>query len=90
MALGATTNDVFAVILRGAMIPLTIGLALSVVAALLLSRLLDEPALWSQQQRPRDLFERGRPAARDRSSRQRAAGMAGAPHGIRCRTLRAE
>ena len=40
VALGATTSDVFAVILRGAMIPLTIGLALSVVAALMLSRLL--------------------------------------------------
>ena len=40
MALGATTNDVFTVILRGAMIPLAIGLAVSVVAALLLSRLL--------------------------------------------------
>jgi putative ABC transport system permease protein len=40
VALGATTNDVLAVILRGAMIPLAFGLGLSVVAALLLSRLL--------------------------------------------------
>ena len=40
MALGATANDVLAVILRGAMIPLVFGLGLSVVAALLLSRLL--------------------------------------------------
>jgi ABC-type antimicrobial peptide transport system permease subunit len=40
VALGATTSDVFAVILRGAMMPLAIGLALSVVAALMLSRLL--------------------------------------------------
>jgi len=40
VALGATTNDVLAVILRGAMIPLVCGLGLSVVATLLLSRLL--------------------------------------------------
>ena len=40
VALGATPKDVVAVILRGAMIPLTLGLGLSVVAALLLSRLL--------------------------------------------------
>jgi predicted permease len=40
VALGATTSDVFAVILRGAMIPLAIGLGLSVAAALMLSRLL--------------------------------------------------
>jgi len=40
VALGATTNDVMAVILRGAMIPLVIGLGLSTVATLLLSRLL--------------------------------------------------
>ena len=40
VALGATTSDIFAVILRGAMIPLAIGLGLSVAAALLLSRLL--------------------------------------------------
>ena len=40
VALGATVNDVLAVILRGAMIPLMFGTALSVVAALLLSHLL--------------------------------------------------
>jgi len=40
VALGATANDVVAVILRGAMIPLVSGLGVSVVAALLLSRLL--------------------------------------------------
>ena len=40
VALGATANDVLAVILRGAMIPLMVGLGLSVVATLLLSRLL--------------------------------------------------
>jgi ABC-type antimicrobial peptide transport system permease subunit len=40
VALGATANDVLAVILRGAMIPLAFGLGLSVVATLLLSRLL--------------------------------------------------
>jgi putative ABC transport system permease protein len=40
VALGATTNDVLAVILRGAMIPLVFGLGLSVAATLLLSRLL--------------------------------------------------
>jgi putative ABC transport system permease protein len=40
VALGATTNDVLAVILRGAMIPLVFGVGLSVVTALLLSRLL--------------------------------------------------
>ena len=40
VALGATANDVLAVILRGAMIPLVFGLGLSVVATLLLSRLL--------------------------------------------------
>ncbi len=40
VALGATANDVLAVILRGAMIPLVVGLGLSVVATLLLSRLL--------------------------------------------------
>jgi predicted permease len=39
VALGATVNDVLAVILRGALIPLAIGLGLSAVAALLLSRL---------------------------------------------------
>ena len=39
VALGATARDVLAVILRGAMIPLVLGIALSVVAALLLSRL---------------------------------------------------
>ncbi|HEY1946255.1 MAG TPA: ABC transporter permease [Bryobacteraceae bacterium] len=40
VALGATANDILAVILRGAMIPLVFGVGLSVVAALLLSRLL--------------------------------------------------
>jgi putative ABC transport system permease protein len=40
VALGATANDVLAVILRGAMIPLVFGLGLSVVATLWLSRLL--------------------------------------------------
>ena len=40
VALGATANDVVAVILRGAMIPLVFGVGLSVVATLLLSRLL--------------------------------------------------
>jgi hypothetical protein len=40
VALGATPKAVVAVILRGAMIPLVVGLALSVAAALLLSRLL--------------------------------------------------
>ncbi len=40
VALGATTNDVLAVILRGSMIPLVWGLGLSLVATLLLSRLL--------------------------------------------------
>ncbi|HXI43036.1 MAG TPA: ABC transporter permease [Bryobacteraceae bacterium] len=42
MALGASTNNVLAVILRGAMIPLLSGIGLSVVAALLLSRLLTD------------------------------------------------
>jgi len=40
IALGATPRDVVAIIFRSAMIPLTAGLAVSVVAALLLSRLL--------------------------------------------------
>ena len=40
VALGATANDVLAVILRGAMVPLMVGLGLSVVTTLLLSRLL--------------------------------------------------
>jgi len=40
VALGATPGTVIRVILRGAMIPLMVGLAISVVAALLLSRLL--------------------------------------------------
>jgi putative ABC transport system permease protein len=40
LALGATSKDVMAVILRGAMTPLVIGLGLSMGAALLLSRLL--------------------------------------------------
>jgi len=40
VALGATPRDVVAVILRGAMVPLCAGLAVSVVAALLLSRLM--------------------------------------------------
>jgi putative ABC transport system permease protein len=40
MALGATPRNVVAVIVRGAMIPLCIGLAVSVVAALLLSSLM--------------------------------------------------
>jgi len=40
VALGATANDVVAVILRGAMIPLVFGAGVSVVATLLLSRLL--------------------------------------------------
>jgi putative ABC transport system permease protein len=40
VAIGATASDVLAVILRGAMIPLVLGLGLSVVATLLLSRLL--------------------------------------------------
>jgi predicted permease len=40
VALGATPQNVVAVILRGAMIPLAAGLAISFVAALLLSRLL--------------------------------------------------
>ena len=40
VALGATAGDVLAVILRGAMAPLVFGLGLSVVATLLLSRLL--------------------------------------------------
>src|SRR5882672_8541879 len=40
MALGATPQKVVAVILRGAMIPLASGLAVSLAAALLLSRLL--------------------------------------------------
>ena len=40
VALGATTGDVLAVILRGVMVPLASGLGLSLVATLLLSRLL--------------------------------------------------
>jgi putative ABC transport system permease protein len=40
VAMGATPRDIIGVILRGAMIPLTTGLAVSLVAALLLSRLL--------------------------------------------------
>ena len=40
VALGATPRDVVAVILRGAMVPLCGGLAVSAVAALLLSRLM--------------------------------------------------
>jgi putative ABC transport system permease protein len=40
VALGATPQDVIGVILRGAMIPLLTGLAISVVAASLLSRLM--------------------------------------------------
>jgi putative ABC transport system permease protein len=40
VALGATPRNVVAVILRGAMVPLCVGLAVSVVAALLLSRLM--------------------------------------------------
>jgi ABC-type antimicrobial peptide transport system permease subunit len=40
VALGATANDVLAVILHGAMMPLVLGVGLSVVVALLLSRLL--------------------------------------------------
>lgn len=35
-----------------------------------------EPALWNQQQRPADLFQCGRPPARDWSSRQRLPGLA--------------
>jgi putative ABC transport system permease protein len=40
VAMGATPRDVVAVIVRGAMIPLAAGLVVSLVAALLLSRLL--------------------------------------------------
>lgn len=40
VAMGATPRDVIGVILRGAMIPLATGLAVSLVAALLLTRLL--------------------------------------------------
>jgi putative ABC transport system permease protein len=40
VALGATPRNLVAVILRGAMAPLCVGLAVSVVAALLLSRLI--------------------------------------------------
>ena len=40
VAMGATPRDVVGVIVRGAMIPLAAGLAVSLVAALLLSRLL--------------------------------------------------
>jgi putative ABC transport system permease protein len=40
VALGATANDVLAVILRETLIPLVFGLAVSIVAALLLLRLL--------------------------------------------------
>jgi putative ABC transport system permease protein len=40
VAMGATPRDVVAVIVRGAMIPLAAGLAVSLVAALVLSRLL--------------------------------------------------
>jgi predicted permease len=40
VALGATPRNVVAVILRSAMVPLCVGLAVSVVAALLLSRLM--------------------------------------------------
>jgi putative ABC transport system permease protein len=40
MALGATPGDVAAVILRGALIPLVIGLGVSMAASLLLARLL--------------------------------------------------
>ena len=39
VAIGATSTDVLAAILRGTMIPLVLGLGLSVAAALLLSRL---------------------------------------------------
>lgn len=42
VALGASTNNVLAVILRGAMIPLLCGIGLSALAALLLSRLLTD------------------------------------------------
>ncbi len=40
VALGATPRNVAAVVLRGALIPLGIGLLISVIAAVLLSRLL--------------------------------------------------
>jgi putative ABC transport system permease protein len=40
VALGATPRNVVAAIMRGAMVPLAVGLAVSVAAALLLSRLL--------------------------------------------------
>jgi putative ABC transport system permease protein len=40
VALGATVNDVLAVILRGAMVPLAVGIGLSVLVAVPLSRLL--------------------------------------------------
>ena len=40
VALGATPRNVVAVILRGVMVPLCVGLVVSVVAALLLSRLM--------------------------------------------------
>src|SRR2546430_7792697 len=40
VAMGATPRDIIGVILRGAMIPLAAGLAVSLVAALMLSRLL--------------------------------------------------
>ncbi len=40
VAMGATPRDIIGVILRGTMIPLAAGLAISLVAALLLSRLL--------------------------------------------------
>jgi hypothetical protein len=40
VAMGATPRDIIGLILRGAMIPLVTGLAVSLVAALLLSRLL--------------------------------------------------
>lgn len=40
VAIGATVNDALAVILRGTMTPLILGLSMSIVAALLLSRFL--------------------------------------------------
>lgn len=40
VAMGATRHDVVAVIVRGAMVPLGVGLGVSLIAALLLSRLL--------------------------------------------------
>ena len=80
IALGATPRDVVVVVLRGAIVPLTIGLVAGFSWSLGFQPPSFEPALRNQPYRPRLLFERVGPAAGAWNRREHASGNSRGRH----------